>query len=219
MTSPRPTPAASIAELTRLRSQLEDLLAAFTAIRGGGVDAIMVGDPERRVVVHPDQRRPSLPGHRGGDGRGSRDGVRTRRAALRQPPAVRPDRPRPARPALGAGGRGWARGGYRKGRSSTGDRDLDDHRHWGLVLVPGRVAGCCSRGAAGGVLRAGASSMLAIHSAAQPRQGGQGGHHLPTPQPTLGARAGPVRGGLEWTGPGRCDRPPSRPGPTTSLRR
>ena len=37
-------PAPSIEELTRLRSQLEDLRAAFTAIRGGGVDAIMVGD-------------------------------------------------------------------------------------------------------------------------------------------------------------------------------
>src|SRR5664279_3266260 len=44
MNSLRPPPAASIPELTRLRGQLEDLLAAVTAIRGGGVDAIMVGD-------------------------------------------------------------------------------------------------------------------------------------------------------------------------------
>ena len=59
MTSPRPTPAASIAELTRLRSQLEDLLAAFTAIRGGGVDAIMVGDPnEERLYTLTSADRP-----------------------------------------------------------------------------------------------------------------------------------------------------------------
>ena len=59
MTSPRPTPAASIAELTRLRSQLEDLLAAFTAIRGGGVDAIMVGDPnDERLYTLTSADRP-----------------------------------------------------------------------------------------------------------------------------------------------------------------
>ena len=62
MSSPPPpttTPAASIAELTRLRSQLEDLRAAFTAIRGGGVDAIMVGDPsDERLYTLTSADRP-----------------------------------------------------------------------------------------------------------------------------------------------------------------
>ena len=61
MSSPPPTttPAASIAELTRLRGQLEDLLAAFTAIRGGGVDAIMVGGPnEERLYTLTSADRP-----------------------------------------------------------------------------------------------------------------------------------------------------------------
>ena len=49
MNSLPPPPTASIPELTRLRGQLEDLLAAVTAIRSGGVDAIMVGD-------HSDER-------------------------------------------------------------------------------------------------------------------------------------------------------------------
>ena len=35
----------STTELTRLRAQLEDLRAAFSAIRNGGVDGIMGGDP------------------------------------------------------------------------------------------------------------------------------------------------------------------------------
>ena len=59
MTSRPPTPAASIAELTRLRGQLEDLLAAFAAIRGGGVDAIMVGGPnEERLYTLTSADRP-----------------------------------------------------------------------------------------------------------------------------------------------------------------
>ena len=59
MTSRAPTPAASIAELTRLRGQLEDLLAAFAAIRGGGVDAIMVGRPdEERLYTLTSADRP-----------------------------------------------------------------------------------------------------------------------------------------------------------------
>ena len=59
MTSRAPTPAASIAELTRLRGQLEDLLAAFAAIRGGGVDAIMVGGPnEERLYTLTSADRP-----------------------------------------------------------------------------------------------------------------------------------------------------------------
>jgi len=59
MSSRPPTPAASIAELTRLRGQLEDLLAAFAAIRGGGVDAIMVGGPnEERLYTLTSADRP-----------------------------------------------------------------------------------------------------------------------------------------------------------------
>jgi len=59
MNSPPPTPAASIEQLTRLRSQLEDLRAAFTAIRGGGVDAIMVGDPsDERLYTLTSADRP-----------------------------------------------------------------------------------------------------------------------------------------------------------------
>ena len=59
MSSRQPTPAASIAELTRLRGQLEDLLAAFAAIRGGGVDAIMVGGPnDERLYTLTSADRP-----------------------------------------------------------------------------------------------------------------------------------------------------------------
>ncbi len=59
MSSRPPTPAASIAELTRLRGQLEDLLAAFAAIRGGGVDAIMVGGPnDERLYTLTSADRP-----------------------------------------------------------------------------------------------------------------------------------------------------------------
>ena len=45
MGSQRPANGASIPELTQLRSQFEDLRAVLAAIRGGGVDAIMVGAP------------------------------------------------------------------------------------------------------------------------------------------------------------------------------
>ncbi len=45
MGSQLPANGASIPELTQLRSQLEDLRAKLAAIRGGGVDAIMVGAP------------------------------------------------------------------------------------------------------------------------------------------------------------------------------
>lgn len=59
MSYPPLTAAASIAELTRLRRQLEDLLAAFAAIRGGGVDAIMVGPPnEERLYTLTSADRP-----------------------------------------------------------------------------------------------------------------------------------------------------------------
>jgi hypothetical protein len=93
MTSPPPTPAASIAELTRLRGQLEDLLAAFAAIRGGGVDAIMVGGKnEERLYTLTSADRPYRVIVQEMGRRGS-DGVRAWRAVVREPPAVEPDRP------------------------------------------------------------------------------------------------------------------------------
>ena len=219
MTSPRPTPAASIAELTRLRSQLEDLLAAFTAIRGGGVDAIMVGDPndERLYTLTSADRPYRVIVQEMGEGAAT---VSERGVLLyvnrRLSDLIGRDR-RDLRWVL-VGEVGLAAGTGKAGLppvTVTSTTTAVGGSSWSPGGWPGVVPGA----PAGGVLRAGASSMLAIHSAAQPRQGGQGGHHLPTPQPTLRARAGPVRGGLEWTGPGRCDRPPSRPGPTTSLRR
>jgi len=59
VTSPRPAPVPSIEELTRLATQLADLRAAFDAIRGGGVDAIMVGDPnDERLYTLTSADRP-----------------------------------------------------------------------------------------------------------------------------------------------------------------
>src|SRR5664279_3857413 len=59
VTSSRPAPVPSIEELTRLATQLADLRAAFDAIRGGGVDAIMVGDPnDERLYTLTSADRP-----------------------------------------------------------------------------------------------------------------------------------------------------------------
>src|SRR5664279_5585063 len=147
MTSPRPTPAASIAELTRLRSQLEDLLAAFTAIRGGGVDAIMVGDPndERLYTLTSADRPYRVIVEEMGEGaatvseRGMLLYVNRRLTELI-------GRDRRDLPWVLVGEVGLAAGTGKAGLPPVTVTSTTT-AVGGLVLVPGRVAGCCSRGA------------------------------------------------------------------------
>src|SRR5450755_4634413 len=169
MTSLRPTPAASIAELTRLRGQLEDLLAAFTAIRGGGVDAIMVGDPndERLYTLTSADRPYRVIVQEMGEGaatvseRGVLLYVNRRLSDLI-------GRDRRDLPWVLVGEVGLAAGTGKAGLppvTVTSTTTAIGGSSWSPGGWPGVVPGA----PAGGVVRAGASSMLAIHSAAQPR--------------------------------------------------